>query len=202
MGNALSVAGWVTVATILLIVMAILVLVATNRARDLANTGGTSTNRVTSIDNIHNKLVWAQVFAWIAAGIALLLALGYVFLHFVNTTEWIHLILWILLFAALITSGVFLIIALSDIDKITVNNDNGIKSYIWGALITGLIVLIVLLISGGWRIAANQGMVDQYYVAADMAAPAGQYGPMDMAEVPPVVPGTEAGQVQVTTGAI
>ena len=193
MGNALSVAGWVAVATILLIVMAILVLVATNRSNDLLNTNNTNT----SINNIHNKLVWAQVFAWIAAGIALLLALGYVFLHFVNTTEWLHLILWILLFASLITSGVFLAIALSDINKITINNNNGIKSYIWGALITGLVVLIILLISGGWRAATRQGLItDQYYVPVED----NPMGPMDAAEMP-LVPGAEPGQVQVTTGA-
>ncbi len=201
MGNALSVAGWVTVATILLIVMAILILVATNRARDWRNNNPNLNN--SNINNVYNKLVWAQVFAWIAAGIALLLALGYVFLHFVNTTEWVHLILWILLFAAIITSGILLIIALSDLDKMTINNDDGIKSYIWGALITGLIVMIVLLISGGWRIAANQGMVDQYYIPTEMEGPIGPMGPMDMAEMPPaLVPGAATGQVQVTTGEI
>lgn len=191
MGNVLSVAGWVTVATIILIVMAILILVATNRVRNLI---GNTTN--TSLQNIHSKLVWAQVFAWIAVGVGVLLVLGYIFLHFVNTTEWIHLILWILLFAALITSGVFLAIALSDIDKITVNNDNGVKSYIWGALIAGLIALIILLISGGWRVATRQGLMDQYYVP--YAEPAYTGLPMDPAEVP-MAGNLPGGQIQVTT---
>lgn len=195
MGSALSVAGWLGVATVILIIMAILALVATNRVKNIT---GFSTN--TNLSTAHSRLVWGQVFAWIAAALALILLLGYIVLHFLNTSEWLHVILWILLFAALITSGVFLALALSEIDKLNSNIDNnGAKSYIWGALIAGIIALIVLLISGGWR-AVTRGYypetypTNQYWMAANP----------DIAEFPPqmVQPQMQpqmAPQLQVST---
>ena len=193
MGTHLSTSALVAVATVLLIVMAVLVLVADDRLKSI--TGYNANSKLTSV---HDKLVWAQVLAWIAAGLALLLALGYVVLHFLETSEWLHLILWILTFASLIGSGILLAIVLSDVDNAKVSDNKGITSYIWGALIVGAIALLVLLISGGWRVAHKQyenTPEDQYYMAAglDTAPP----GPAEM----PNQYQQQQPQVQVTTGA-
>ncbi len=185
MGNALSTSAWMILTTVLLVVMAILIIVVIDRTKNIT---GFSTN--SNLTSAHTRLVWAQVFAWIAAGLALLLVIGYIALHFLVTSEWIHLILWILLFAALIASMVLLAIALRDIDNSGVSNTNGATGYIWGALIVGGATLIVLLISGGWRVAqksTEDAMPDQYYVPADAGVP------MGAAELPPQP------QVQVTT---
>lgn len=146
MGLPIGVAGIVFISLILLVAMAILIIIAGDRVKNIT---GYSTN--TNLKTANDRLYWAQVFAWIAAATCLLLVLGYVALHFIEFTEWIHLILWILLFAALIASGVFLAIALSDINNANVSNNNGSTSYAWGALIVGVAAFIVLLVSGGWR---------------------------------------------------
>lgn len=171
MGHALGTAGLVGFATVLLIVMAILIIVAGDRLRNIAGYSA-----ISNLTSANSNLTWAQVFAWIAAGLTLLLLLGYVALHFLETSEWLHLILWILVFAALITSGVFLALALNKINDAKPPNNNGTTGYIWGALITGVVALIVLLISGGWRAAHRQ--YDQvtdttYYspVMTDLTAP-------------------------------
>lgn len=188
MGNALGVSGMVGFATILLVVMAILIVIADDRLKQIT---GYSTNN--DLKTAHDKLVWAQVFGWIAAGLGLLLVLGYVVLHFLETSEWLHLILWILLFAALITTGVLLAIALYDIDQAKVNDDKDTNGYIWGALITGGVALLVLLISGGWRVVyINSTPYTQYYMQAEPAAPVESEPP----EFPPQP------SLQVTSGAV
>lgn len=169
MGNAIGVSGLVGFATILLVVMAILIIVADDKVRNI--TGYSANN---DLKAAHDKLIWAQVLAWIAAGLGLLLVIGYVALHFLQTNEWLHLILWILLFAALIASGVFLAIALNDVNRASVSDNKGADGYIWGALITGGVALLVLLISGGWRVAHKQwenAEPDMYYAALGAGDP-------------------------------
>ena len=187
MGFALSTSALVGLATILLVVMAILILIAGDRVRNI-----TGYNSNSNLKTVNDRLYWAQVFAWIAAAVGLILVLGYIALHFIEFTEWIHLILWILLFASLIASGVFLAIALNDLKNANPPNNNGTSSYAWGALIVGIVAMIVLLVSGGWR--AVQKTVETsegpyYYVPSEPNAPMGG------APMPPM---TQPG-VQVTT---
>ena len=188
MGSALSTSGLVAFATALLIIMAILILVADDRVKSI--TGYSANYNLTAA---HSKLVWAQVLAWIAAGLGLLLVIGYVALHFLETSEWLHLILWILLFAALVASGIFLAIALNDINRGNVNDDKGSTGYIWGALISGGAALLILLISGGWRVAHNSWENDpeeQYYMDANSDVPLVSLGK---------APRPQETQLQVTT---
>lgn len=192
MGLPLGTSGIVFIALILLVVMAILIIIAGDRVRNIT---GYSAN--TNLTSANNRLYWAQVFAWIAAAVCLLLVLGYVALHFIEFTEWIHLILWILLFAALIASGVFLAIALNDIKNANLNsnNNNGSTGYAWGALIVGVAAFIVLLVSGGWRAvqkSAETSEMPYYYVPTGEPTPPVGDAPM---------PGTSPGVQVTTTGA-
>ena len=162
--------------------MAILIIVADDRLRNIT---GYSTN--SDLNTAHDKLIWAQVLAWIAAGLGLILLIGYLLLDAAwLQTEWLHLILWIGVFGALIASGVFLAIALGDINRANVSDEKGSAGYIWGALISGGVALLILLISGGWRIAHRQTYEQGYdmYTPADVGfqtnAPPG-----DVAEMPP-----------------
>lgn len=191
MGNALNTSGMVGFATAILVVMAILIIFAQNK---LSNVTGYNTN--SKLKSAYDKLLWAQVLAWISAGLAFILLLGYLLTHAEwLRTESIHLALWILVFAALIASGVLLAIALSDIDNEKLSNNNSSTSYIWGALIAGGVALLVLLISGGWRIAHKQthetGEGDLYGVVPGGVPMQQMAPPGDVAEMPP--------QVQVQT---
>ncbi len=190
MGFSLATSAWVAIATVVLIVMAILIIVAGDRVRNIS---GFDSND--NLKSANNRLVTAQILAWIAVGLGLLLTIGYLFLHggFINT-EWIHLILWILLFAAIIVSGIFLAIAISDIDNANVSDNKGSVGYIWGALGAGAGALVLLIISGGWRIVHKQSELtpQQYYMLHDITNGV----PTDAGEVPPS--GTTP-QVQVTT---
>ena len=200
MGHSISTAAVVGFATVLLIIMAILILVADDRTKNITGYSGNN-----DLKAAHDKLIWAQVLAWIAAGLAFLLLLGYLALHFLETSEWIHLILWILLFAVLIVSLIFLGMALSDIDKAKVSDDKGAAGYGWGAIILGGISFIILLVSGGWRIAhkswENSQPNPQYYMAAnaDPMAPSSNEPP----EFPSQTVSTQSvgnqPQIQVTT---
>lgn len=190
MAGALTVSTLMIVATVMLVAMAILIIIAIDRINQI--NGSSNANLQTAKD----RLTWAQITAWIAAGMALLLVLGYFALHVLNTSEWLHLILWILLFAALIISLILLAISLSDVDNANLSNNNGATNYIWAALIVGVITFVLLLISGGWRIATKQseGMVqdDQYYVPYQ-----NEPAPPSATEPPQYPPGTN--QVSVTT---
>lgn len=174
MGSAIGTSGLVGFSMVLLIIMAILIIIATDRVKNITGYSASDDLKAST-----DKLVWGQVLAWIAAGLALLLVLGYVTLHFININEWVHLILWILIFTAIIISIVILAMALSDIDNANVNDDNSSTGYLWGALILGAVAFMVLLISGGWRIASKQyenKPEQQMYMTADatMTAPYGQ----------------------------
>lgn len=177
MGLPIGVAGIVFISLILLVAMAILIMISEDKVKNIS---GYSTNA--NLKTANDRLYWAQVFSWIAAATCLLLVLGYFALHFIEFTEWIHLVLWILLFAALIASGVFLAIALNDINNANVSNKNGSTSYAWGALIAGVAAFIVLLVSGGWRAvqkSVETSEMPYYYMPASEPNP-----PSDVAPVP------------------
>ena len=98
-----------------------------------------------------------------------------------------------------VASGVFFAITLSDIDKSSASNKNSANSYIWGALIAGGVALLVLIISGGWRIAHKQTSKPQYYTDLYYNNNNGTFGAStDPAELPPHSQ-TQQPQVQVTT---
>jgi hypothetical protein len=186
MGTALSTAGLVTIGTVLLIIMAVLIWLADDRLRNATN--------FASDQNFQwaiQKIVPAQILAWISAGLGLLLVIGYFILHSgLIDNEWVHLILWIGIFGTLIASGILVAIALGDIDRST-SDDNGASGYLWGAVGVGIAAFVILLISGGWRIATitTQPKKKKLYVA-HRAAPAG----------PGEVPATHTVRVTSTEG--
>ncbi len=151
MGSSISAAGIVGFATALIVVVAILIIVALDRIDDIS---GFSTN--SRLGDAHGHLIWAQVLAWIAAGLALILVIGYFMLHAGwLDNEWVHIIFWLGIFGTLIASLILLGVALNDINDANVTDDNTTSAYIWWALGIGIGAIVVLLISGGWRIYAN-----------------------------------------------
>ncbi len=147
MGQAISTAGLVGFATLLLVVMAILIIVSNDRITKSTNFG---TNQ--NLQRAHDKLVIAQILTWISAALALILVFGYFVIHAGWTNnEWIHLILWIGIFGTLIAAIVLLAIALGDIDRSNTDT-NSSASWAWGAIGVAIGAFVILLISGGWRI--------------------------------------------------
>ena len=148
MGHAIGTSGLVGIATVALVVMAILIIVADDRLRNVSTF---DTNN--DLKAAHNSLVSAQILTWISAGLALLLVFGYFILHWkLLEGEWVHLILWLGIFGTLIAAIILLSIALGDIDRSNVTDDNDAGGFTWAALGIGIGAFVFLLISGGWRI--------------------------------------------------
>jgi hypothetical protein len=110
----------------------------------------------TKLVSAKNDLLIAYILGYIAAGMAIVLAILY-FGHVAwgIRSEIPHLILFILLFLLVIVSGIFGILALSNIDNAKPANTNGSTGWIWAALIAGLLALVIVIISGAWRAQHN-----------------------------------------------
>jgi hypothetical protein len=104
------------------------------------------------LNNARSSLLVAFILGYIAAGIAVILAILY-FGHVAwgINSELPHLFVFILLFACIIISGIFGFVALSNISNSGAQNKAGSEGWIWAALIAYLVGLIVLIISGAWR---------------------------------------------------
>ena len=181
MGSALSAASLVGISTVALVVMAIFIIIAQDRLRNIS---GFNTDQ--DLQQAHDKLVIAQILAWIAAALALILVFGYFVIHAGWTkNEWLHLILWLGIFGTLIASGILLSIALGDISRSTAANNAGADGWTWAALGVGIGAFVLLLISGGWRIyhksveePSDEEGGQLYHI------PLGQMGPTGQAETP------------------
>ena len=104
------------------------------------------------LNSAKNNIMIAYILGYVAAGMALVLAI----LYFGHVTWGInseipHLIMFILLFGLVIVSGVFAFISLSNISSSNTTDNKGAPGWIWAGLISGLVALIVLIISGAWR---------------------------------------------------
>ncbi len=184
MGHSIGTSGMVAFSTILLVIAAILIIVAIDRLQKIP---GYSTN--TNLKNARNKLMIAQILTWIAAGVALILTLGYLAHHGGwLQTEWIHLILWLAVFGLVIAAGIYIGIAISDLDKANISNisnNQSANSYVWGALIVLVISFIVLIVSGGWRAYHKHTYESDLYVDPNLYGAAPVTMPMGAPEVPP-----------------
>lgn len=143
----------VGIAAIVLVIIAILMHLARDSIKGIS---GYSNNA--NLQDIEGRLNTAIVLAWVAAGIAVLLALGYLVTglgSFENSNEWIHLILWLLLFGTLIASLIMLGMVISDLDNLNLSSDaeaNSALSYMWWAMGLGIAAALFLFFSGAWRV--------------------------------------------------
>jgi len=104
------------------------------------------------LNSAKNNVLTAYILAYVAAGMAVILAILY-FGHVAwgIKNEIPHLLVFIILFGLIITSGVFSFIALSNISGSNAQDKKGSEGWIWAALISALVAIIVLIISGAWR---------------------------------------------------
>ena len=104
------------------------------------------------LNSAKNNVLTAYILGYVAAGMAVILAILY-FGHVAwgIKNEIPHLLVFIILFGLIITSGVFSFIALSNISGSNAQDKQGSEGWIWAALISALVAIIVLIISGAWR---------------------------------------------------
>ena len=104
------------------------------------------------LTNAKNALLWAFILGYIAAGIAIVLAI----LYFGHVTwginsEMPHLFLFILLGLLIIGSMIAAFIAWNDARNTEVTDNGGSVGYIIAGIVALAVGLIVLIISGAWR---------------------------------------------------
>lgn len=138
--------------TLLVLVGAILFTIAQARVTNIEE----YKNGNSKLNSAKNNLIISYVLAYIAVGMGLILSILY-FGHvsWGISTEWPHLIVFILLFVLVIVSGIFAFIALSDISNAAPSDNKGATGWTWGGLATLLVALIILIISGAWRAQYN-----------------------------------------------
>ena len=144
MGSALGTTGLTIFVTIVIAVAAILIIVSDSKVREISGYP-----EVDNINMAHKDLGYAQIFAWIGAGLALVLAIGYGLSIKFLLSPWPHLILVLLIIATLICSIIYLGLALNKINNL--NDDKGASGYIIWAIIlesAALLMLIIALILG------------------------------------------------------
>jgi uncharacterized membrane protein len=146
MGSALGTTGLSVLATLAFIAAAILSIVASDRLRSLTGYNSNDTFKAAN-----NNLTLAMILAWVAAGVSLILFLGYV-LHSLEVlqTEWLHSVLIVLGIVSGFLALIFLGVAMRKVDNTP--NDNGMQNYILWAMIMAGIGVVVLVFMGLWRI--------------------------------------------------
>lgn len=134
---------------ILFVLMAIFFIIAQTRVQNITEYKQGNTK----LKSARNYLIWAYILAFVGAAMMLLLSILY-FGHIAWNigSEVPHLIIFIVTFITIAIAGIFGFAALSNISNASTVNKNGSEGWIWGALGVGLAGLIILVISGAWRI--------------------------------------------------
>ena len=148
------------------------------------------------LNSAKNNVLTAYILGYVAAGMAVILAILY-FGHVAwgIKNEIPHLLVFIILFGLIITSGVFSFIALSNISGSNAQDKQGSEGWIWAALISALVAIIVLIISGAWRaqhVSSQKSAADTTVESQQMTtirAPSEyNYEPMPNVSVAPAYP--------------
>ena len=144
---------------ILLLIFALLILlgsifftVAQLRVINSSDYKNSSSAGNSEMISARDYLIWAYVLGYVATGVGLLLAILYFWgggLY--ESTEFIHMFVFILLLALVIISGILGFVALSKIENSKVTDRQGANGWIWAAEVVGLVGLVILFISGFWR---------------------------------------------------
>ena len=113
-------------------------------------------NDVTDLSSALNDLKVAYIAAFIAAALALILAVLYAGHETViNPSEYIHLGIYVLVYIAWIVSVVYAAIALNKIYNTRILQRNGADAYIWAGMLLAIFAFTALTASSAGRVGYN-----------------------------------------------
>jgi len=107
-----------------------------------------------SLRNASSNLIVSYILAFSAAAVLLVLCILYFFQGTLQWSEIPHALIYILIGAATVVSVIFAFVALSDIDESGVkdNLESRARGWIITSIVLILVGLLVLIISGAWRV--------------------------------------------------
>jgi len=145
--NALT-SGSLVLITILLVITGILFVSAATKTQNLPEY-----NQSSALQNAYNKLRTAYILIFIAAGVALILAIAYGG-HEIwwGSTEWVHLAFFLLLVALIIIAAVYAYTILNDVYTPELPERNGVDNFLWAGLWILLIAFIMIIAAGSGRV--------------------------------------------------
>lgn len=146
MGHAVGTGSLLLISTILTVIMGVFLVIAQNSVND-AN----DINTNDKLNDAKNYIITAYIIAFVAAGITLLISVLYFAQDNLLWNEAIHAGFIFIIFALIIISGIFGFAAISNLNDANTDT-NGATGWVWASLIAGGVSLIVLIISGAWRI--------------------------------------------------
>ena len=153
--NAIT-SGGLGISTILLVIMGILLVSASNKVHDIPEYESSS-----GLKKAHDDLKTAYWLIFIAAGVLLLLSIAYGGHETAwCPSEWIHSFIFVLVFVALIIGIIYAYIVLNDLYNPELEDTNGATSFIWASLLIGAIAFMGVAAVGTGRIGYNAGRGD------------------------------------------
>ena len=215
--NALT-SGGLFLSTVLLVVMGILLVTASNKVKDLDDFDDNDL-----LKRVDSNFRTAYILAFIAAGFSIILGIAYAG-HEVAwcPSEWLHGGVYLLLYAAVIISIIYAYLGLNDVYSQDIPDRNGSDAFTWAALLVGVIAFLTITATGSGRVGYNASRSDitnrvrkaerkiheahsavtgqplDYEEPKDMCAPP----PCSPAPAPPMYVQTPQTQQRVQTGPI
>ena len=143
--------GALFLGTILLVVMGILLVSASNKVKQIPEFDQSS-----GLKKINDNLVTAYILAFVAAGIFFLVGAAYVGHETVwCPSEWWHGIFGTIALIILIISVIFAYLALNDLYNPELEDRNGSDLFIWASLIVSVFAFLLLGATGTGRVGYN-----------------------------------------------
>ncbi len=148
--NAITTGG-LFLAAILLVIMAILLLTADAKIRNIPEFDQSS-----DLQDGHNRLKTAYIVTFVAAGVALLLAIAYAG-HEIwwGPSELFHMLFFLILVALWVIAVIYAYTVLEGLYNPELEDRNGADAFIWGALWISILAFLVILATGSGRAGYN-----------------------------------------------
>jgi NADH:ubiquinone oxidoreductase subunit 6 (subunit J) len=151
--NAIT-AGGLYVGTILLVVMGILLVSATNKAREIRE--GSNQDGIDRLEKIDRDLRTAYILTFVAAAITFLIGAAYTGHETVwCPSEWWHGLFGVIALIVLIIAVVYAYIALNDLFHPDIPERNGADQFIWAALVVSVFAFLTMGAVGSGRVGYN-----------------------------------------------
>lgn len=127
-----------------------------SKLKQVLEHGDQKTNNREQVESALSSIRIAYILAYIAAGMALLLAVLYAGHETVfSPSEYWHLGLYVITYALMIIAVIYAFMALSKMYDTRIGNRNGADAYIWGGLLMAIFGFIGLTATGSGRIGMN-----------------------------------------------
>lgn len=156
LGVNILTSGFLVTVLIFLVVMGVLFVTAASKIQEVLIDGDSRTNNQQELKSAYNSVRVAYILAFIAAALALLLAILYAGHETViNPSEYWHLALFLITYILLVISVIYAYVALDKIYDLRIADRNGADAYIWAGMLMAIFGFVGLTASGTGRLGMN-----------------------------------------------